>query len=438
LRFSIGSDANSRPTGQASNQREDIMGTNFVSDKSRLRHCLAALALLVVASVGAHAATAPAELHVLLGVDPSDEGQGVELNPTLAPALSMQRTTGMRTTITRTGNMGDAMRASRTVENEVLIGPAHVTASAILHAYTLVGVSGQEQTYALVALTGIDNISQLPGKRLYLPQQDSLRSYVAKGLLLESGIKLTQLGKVTYGNTSAGGLLALLLGMADATIADEAQAREWVKQNPGKGSILKLTRPVPGGSNLLVRRDLCAVDCPKLTAWINSPEGSIPGTGRFQVAGAKARDSFTYVAALGITTPDSVTGAETVGADQVVQLARSGATVVDTRSAKEYDSERIKGAINLPYVERSLKETDFDVTKDDFTALAKLGKDTPIVFLCNGPECWKSYKASRVALSAGYKKIYWFRGGMPEWREKQMPVEGAATMAFAPSGTKSP
>ena len=25
-----------------------------------------------------------------------------------------------------------------------------------------------------------------------------------------------------------------------------------------------------------------------------------------------------------------------------------------------------------------------------------------MVFLCNGPECWKSYKASRAAMAAGY------------------------------------
>jgi hypothetical protein len=48
-------------------------------------------------------------------------------------------------------------------------------------------------------------VEKLAGKRLYLPQQDSLRSYVAKGLLTESGVKLAQFSKVTYGNTSGGG-----------------------------------------------------------------------------------------------------------------------------------------------------------------------------------------------------------------------------------------
>ena len=42
----------------------------------------------------------------------------------------------------------------------------------------------------------------------------------------------------------------------------------------------------------------------------------------------------------------------------------------------------------------------------------------PTVFLCNGPECWKSYKASHQAVALGFKTVYWFRGGMPEWRAK--------------------
>lgn len=377
-------------------------------------------------------AAAPTELRVLLGVDPSDDTKGIELNPTIAPAATLTRSTGLRATITRTSNMGEAMRASRTLENEVLIGPAHVTASAILHAYTLVGTSGQQQTYALLVSDAIKDVAQLKGRRIYLPQQDSLRSYVAKGMLQESGIKLAQFGNVTYGNTSDGGLLAISLGMADVTIAEEAQAREWIAKHPGKARVLKTTRPLPGGANLVVRKDACERLCARLVAWMASPDGVIPGTGRFHAATASARGEFSYVASLGITTPEATPGATTVGAEQVAKLVGQRATIVDTRSAKEYDSEHLRGAINLPYIERSLKEIDFDATQDDFGALAKVtDKDGPVVFLCNGPECWKSYKASRAAVAAGYKAVYWFRGGMPAWREKNLPTEGAAALAAA-------
>jgi rhodanese-related sulfurtransferase len=386
-------------------------------------------AVLVAASPVALAA----DVRVLLGVDPADTSGDVLLSASLAPAQSLTRSTGSRTTITQTSVMAEVMRASRTVENEIIIAPAHVTASAVLHAYQLLATSGQEQVYALVAKNDIDKVEKLAGKRLYLPQQDSLRSYVAKGLLVESGVKLAQFGKVTYGNTSGGGLVALSFDMADVTVADEAQAKAWIAAHPGQARILKTTRPVPGGMNMVVRKDFCATECGRLTEWVNSPEGVIPGVGKFRVATADASKAFTYVASLGITTPDVVQGVTRVGAEEVAELGKQNVPIIDTRSQKEYDSEHVRGAILAPYLEKSLKEIDFDAKKDDFSAFTalKLAKDKPVVFFCNGPECWKSYKASRAALAAGYAKVYWFRGGMPEWREKRLPVEGSAGAALA-------
>jgi len=390
----------------------------------------AARAAVVVVLCAAGVASA-GDVRVLLGVDPADSTGDVLLSASLAPAQSLTRVTGQRTTIAQTSTMSDVMRASRTVENEIIIAPAHVTASAILHAYQLLATSGQDQVFALVVRNDIDTIEKLPKKRLYLPQQDSLRSYVAKGLLTEAGIKLGQFSKVTYGNTSGGGLVALSFDMADVTVADEAQAKEWIAAHPGQGRILKTTRPVPGGMNMVVRKDFCAQECTRLADWVNSPDGAIAGVGRFRLASADASRQFTYVASLGIATPESINGVTRVSAEQVAELSRQGVAVVDTRSQKEYENEHIPRAVLASYIEKSLKEIDFDGKKDDFSALKTLPKDKPVVFLCNGPECWKSYKASRTALVDGYTKIYWFRGGMPEWREKHLPVEGTAAASLA-------
>jgi rhodanese-related sulfurtransferase len=391
-----------------------------------------ACAAFVVAAAFAGSALA-ADVRVLLGVDPADASGDVLLSASVAPAQSLTRTTGSRTTITQTSVMAEVMRASRTVENEIIIAPAHVTASAVLHAYQLLATSGQEQSYVLVVKNDIDKVEKLAGKRLYLPQQDSLRSYVAKGLLVESGVKLAQFSKVTYGNTSGGGLVALSFDVTDVTVADEAQARAWMASHPGQARILKTTRPVPGGMNMVVRKDFCATDCARLTEWVNSAEGAIPGIGKFRIASADAGKAFTYVASLGITTPEAVQGVKRVGADEVAELARKSVPIIDTRSQKEFDSEHVRGAVLAPYLEKSLKEVDFDAKKDDFSAFTamKLAKDKPVVFFCNGPECWKSYKASRAAQAAGYTQVYWFRGGMPEWRDKRMPVEGGAGAALA-------
>ena len=123
-------------------------------------------------------------------------------------------------------------------------------------------------------------------------------------------------------------------------------------------------------------------------------------------------------------TPENLSGVTIVRAEEVQKLMQAGVPVIDTRVANEFAEEHIKGARSVPYKEKSPKATDFDSGKDSFD-LAKLPADkaAPIVFYCNAGECWKSYKASVVASRAGYSRISWFRGGMPEWKSKKFPVE---------------
>ena len=123
-------------------------------------------------------------------------------------------------------------------------------------------------------------------------------------------------------------------------------------------------------------------------------------------------------------TPDSLKGATLVDAVKAKSLFDAGVKVIDARVANEYAESHIKGAINVPYKEKSAKAVDFDV-KQDSTDLSKLpaDKNTALLIYCNGAECWKSYKASVAAIKAGYKTVYWFRLGLPEWKSKGYPTE---------------
>src|SRR4029079_1064349 len=103
--------------------------------------------------------------------------------------------------------------------------------------------------------------------------------------------------------------------------------------------------------------------------WVNSPDGAVPGVGRFRMASADAARQFTYVASLGIATPEAVNGVTRVRAEQVAELGKQGAIIVDTRSQKEFENEHIRGAVLASYLEKSLKEIDLDDTNDDCTAL---------------------------------------------------------------------
>lgn len=123
-------------------------------------------------------------------------------------------------------------------------------------------------------------------------------------------------------------------------------------------------------------------------------------------------------------TPDSLKGAILVDAVKAKSLSDSGVKVIDSRVANEYAESHIKGAVSVPYKEKSAKSVDFDASQDSFD-LSKLpaDKNTAIIIYCNGAECWKSYKASAAAIKAGYKTVYWLRLGIPEWKAKGYPTE---------------
>jgi rhodanese-related sulfurtransferase len=112
-----------------------------------------------------------------------------------------------------------------------------------------------------------------------------------------------------------------------------------------------------------------------------------------------------------------IKGAIKVSAEDVFSLYEKipGLVILDTRLADGPSSGRANG-----YIEGSYSLPDIDTT---CATLAKAipRKDTNVVFYCNGPKCGRSEKSIKVALSCGYSKLYWFRGGFEEWQEKKYP-----------------
>lgn len=128
--------------------------------------------------------------------------------------------------------------------------------------------------------------------------------------------------------------------------------------------------------------------------------------------------------------PAAQMGATTVSAREASALLAHGARAIDVRSQHDFlEGGRLPGALHVAYRERSLQRADFDPTRDGVTAfLNRLYRKipdpaTPLVVYCNGIYCWKSFKALRAANDNGYRKLYWLRGGMAEWRRAGLPVE---------------
>lgn len=122
-------------------------------------------------------------------------------------------------------------------------------------------------------------------------------------------------------------------------------------------------------------------------------------------------------------TPKTFPGGGLVTVEQVKALQERGALVVDSRVAAEFAERHIKGALSLPFKEEFPRVAK--TGPGDHMDLAKLPADRNrvLIFYCNGSPCWKGYKAAMQAIKAGFKKVHWFRDGMPAWEAKGLPTE---------------
>lgn len=85
-------------------------------------------------------------------------------------------------------------------------------------------------------------------------------------------------------------------------------------------------------------------------------------------------------------------------------------TLVHALSRIEFAIQHIPNSINIPTNEMS--KTD---------ALPS-HKESPIVFYCMGVRCKYSLRSAIKAMEKGYKEVYWFKGGIPEWRKYDYPM----------------
>ena len=124
-------------------------------------------------------------------------------------------------------------------------------------------------------------------------------------------------------------------------------------------------------------------------------------------------------------TPTALKGGKVIGVDEAKGLIeKKGAAFFDTRAVINFGKGHVPGAVMVAYKEKSDFKPDFDVSQDSFE-LAKLpaDKNAKLVIYSDGPKGWKSYKASVLAINAGYKNVMWMREGFGGWTAKNLPVE---------------
>lgn len=396
-------------------------------------HLVAASALIVSSAVGAAGAANAGPLNVL--VNPGDQGEQsraasyLVLRAALADALREAKV-GDANWVISTDATAD-LATTRSQMHDIFVAPAHVVSSALRHGYVpLVGnPKGAQAVLVTLRDKGLKTLADTSGTRLGLPLQDSVVTYLVRGELNAANTSLkSHYRSVTHMRYQDALLVCLQVRECDVVGVERAVFDRWVAAGEPVVSVLQ-SRPAPGLS-VAMKQSVAAGGTagtlrPVLLRTL-AGSASVAKSGMDQLAPIETRD-YEYVSTLGYFTPRQLPGAKVVDAAAVAELMATGATYIDTRTEAEFKAGHVPKARLVPYVEKSAKDTDFDARLDTFD-LAKLPADkaAPVIFACNGAECWKSYKASLAAVKAGHTQVHWFRGGLPEWRGASRQVASAA------------
>jgi rhodanese-related sulfurtransferase len=114
-------------------------------------------------------------------------------------------------------------------------------------------------------------------------------------------------------------------------------------------------------------------------------------------------------------SPEHAEGATTISVDEAKWMFDEGAAFIDVRNPRFFARRHVPGSHHL-----DLKD---NFTEESLAAVA--GKDQPIVIYSSGVKCSRGHRAAELAATWGYKKVYYFRGGIVDWRDVQYPLKSS-------------
>ncbi len=110
-------------------------------------------------------------------------------------------------------------------------------------------------------------------------------------------------------------------------------------------------------------------------------------------------------------SPLHVPGATTIDADEARWMFDDGVKFIDVRNPRLFSRGHVPGAFHLDlkyaYTLKALEEV--------------ADRNEPIVIYTSNTRCPRAFHASRLALEWGYRKVYYFRNGIVEWRRLGFP-----------------
>ncbi|MBK7501649.1 MAG: hypothetical protein IPI14_02505 [Polaromonas sp.] len=383
--------------------------TTHLFTRNVLKTCL--LAGLVSVQFGLHAAP----LNVL--INPGDQGEksryaAYQSWEALLKTALKRDAAGAKFNLSMDASA--ELPAVRARNYDIIVAPSHIIGAAVRFGYTPVVGSPEATQAVLVAMQSnpASNFGQTKGQKLGLTQQDSVTTYLMRG----RSMPIIPSIKQQYSKHLPQPLSRCFVRM-HAVVAMRCGGGRACHLRPLAGS--QAASEDDHGVQTSAGHEYCGERWHRFDGQYIAQQfvGSCQDIKRDGfLVNAKAED-FSYISKLGYHTPLSLAGTTVVDSAEVEKLMQRGVRYFDTRVGTEYTEGHIPGAISLPYGEKSLKETDFDSKQDQFD-VSKLGadKNAELIIGCGGGECWKSYKSSLLAVRAGYKKIYWARGGFVDWK----------------------
>ncbi len=100
---------------------------------------------------------------------------------------------------------------------------------------------------------------------------------------------------------------------------------------------------------------------------------------------------------------------------------KNNAVLIDARPYKKYLQATIPGAISIP-----------DTAMDKLLGKFPADKNIKVITFCGGYNCGKSHKVAKKMLSLGYKNVFVYAGGVPQWKKEGL----STTRSKAKKATK--
>lgn len=300
---------------------------------------------------------------------------------------------------------------------DMVFGPVQVIAN--IHKFKFEPILKSSEMTSAAFVAGPNYKGALTGKsnaRIGLPDYESLIGSIARSEINSRGLAKSDFTEIKFHSMAEAPLFGLKLGRYDMAVASVEEAKTWTAANGGR--ILLTSASVPLRALSVLPESVPADTQQKLSTALQK------GNSLDLALNTATRADFKSVATMLNTTPTSLPGAKVISATEAKALIAKGVPMYDVRDEEEYKTAHVPGSISVPYKESSAKEVGFEPADDQF-ALFKLPKDknAPLMMYCDGTICWKSYKSATLAIQAGWKNVYWFRGGFPEWKEAKLPIE---------------